>query len=154
MLEDVAGDEGFIDARVFVRLEMLQRILGHAFVLCSFCAQFTALANQVLDPQKESRVRERLVPLLGGMVGVVAGSGSDIWVLVGRTIYMCSIVAMWLLRGVRAGNCAAGAVLLMWDGMASNFERHGSVGSVDLLLGARGPKRSKSSSLGSSPSHM
>jgi hypothetical protein len=32
MLEDVAGDEGFIDARVFVRSEVLQRIFGDAFM--------------------------------------------------------------------------------------------------------------------------
>lgn len=37
MFEDVAGDEGFVDARIFVRLQMLQRILGDALMLCSFC---------------------------------------------------------------------------------------------------------------------
>lgn len=37
MLEDVAGDEGFVDTRVLVRLEVLQRILRDAFVLRSIC---------------------------------------------------------------------------------------------------------------------
>lgn len=37
VLEDVAGDEGLVDARVLVRLEVLQRFLGDAFVRGSFC---------------------------------------------------------------------------------------------------------------------
>lgn len=32
MLEDVAGDEGFVDARVFVRPEVLQGIFRHALM--------------------------------------------------------------------------------------------------------------------------
>jgi hypothetical protein len=35
VLEDVAGDEGFVDARVLVRLQVLERIFGDALVLCS-----------------------------------------------------------------------------------------------------------------------
>lgn len=38
MLEDVAGDEGFVDARVFVRPEVLQRIFGDALMPRGFCA--------------------------------------------------------------------------------------------------------------------
>lgn len=37
MLEDVAGDVGFVDARVLVRLEVLQGILGDAFMLRKIC---------------------------------------------------------------------------------------------------------------------
>lgn len=36
VLEDVAGDEGFIDARVFVRFQMLQRIFRDALMRRSF----------------------------------------------------------------------------------------------------------------------
>jgi hypothetical protein len=37
MLEDVAGDEGFIDARVLVCSQVLQRIVGDAFVPRGLC---------------------------------------------------------------------------------------------------------------------
>jgi hypothetical protein len=35
VLEDVAGDEGLVDARVFVRSEVLQGIFRDALMLCS-----------------------------------------------------------------------------------------------------------------------
>jgi hypothetical protein len=38
MLEDVAGDEGFVDARVFVGSEVLQGIFGDALMPRGFCA--------------------------------------------------------------------------------------------------------------------
>lgn len=37
MLQDVAGDEGLVYARVFVRLEMLEGVRRYAFVLRSLC---------------------------------------------------------------------------------------------------------------------
>lgn len=39
MLEDVAGDEGFVDARVFVGPEVLQRIFGDALMPRGFFAR-------------------------------------------------------------------------------------------------------------------
>ncbi len=37
MLEDISGDEGFIDTRVFVRLQVLQCIVGNTLVLFGLC---------------------------------------------------------------------------------------------------------------------
>lgn len=48
VLEDVAGDEGFVDARVFVCFEMLQRVFGDALMLCSFC--ITVISIYLLAP--------------------------------------------------------------------------------------------------------
>lgn len=42
MLEDVARDEGLVDARVFVGLEMLQGVVGNALMLRSFCVSHTS----------------------------------------------------------------------------------------------------------------
>jgi hypothetical protein len=39
MLEDVAGNEGLVDARVFVRSKVLQRIFRDALMPRSFCSR-------------------------------------------------------------------------------------------------------------------
>jgi hypothetical protein len=45
VLEDIIGDEGLVDARVFVRLEVNERILRYALMLqlllawCHFCGR-------------------------------------------------------------------------------------------------------------------
>ena len=72
MLEDVARDEGLVDARVLVALEVLQRVVGDALVLRGFCGGLAAGgANKFSVP---SRGR---APLLGGMLGWLAGGGRD-----------------------------------------------------------------------------
>jgi len=38
VLEDVVRDEGFVDTRVFVGLEVDEGFLGNALVRCLFCA--------------------------------------------------------------------------------------------------------------------
>jgi hypothetical protein len=75
MLEDVAGDVGFIDARVLVRLEVLQGILGDAFMLRKICHLSVTILRA-----RGARARE-FAPLLGGILGLVAGGGSDISVV-------------------------------------------------------------------------
>jgi hypothetical protein len=65
VLEDVAGDEGLVDARVLVRSQVLQRIVRDALVLCSFCIHPRELAKCW---QREMHGKSGL-PLLGGMVG-------------------------------------------------------------------------------------
>jgi hypothetical protein len=82
MFQDVAGDEGFIDARVFVGSEMLQCIFGDALMPCSFCREKLAISKhgQII-------VQGELVPLLGGMAGVVTGSGKDM-MAVGQDFYI------------------------------------------------------------------
>lgn len=39
VLEDVSRDEGLVDARILVRPEMLQRVLGHALVRGGLCSR-------------------------------------------------------------------------------------------------------------------
>lgn len=82
MLEDVAGDEGLVDARIFVRLEVLQRFLRDAFMLRSICKLSAANSMGLQD----TRARE-FTPLLGGIFGLVAGGGSDMS-LVGMAGYI------------------------------------------------------------------
>ena len=83
MLEDVAGDVGFVDARVLVRLEVLQGILGDAFMLRKICD----LSVTILRARGEGGRAREFAPLLGGILGLVAGGGSDISV-VGTTGYI------------------------------------------------------------------
>lgn len=78
MLEDVAGDVGFVDARVLVRLEVLQGILRDAFMLRKICH----LSVTILRGRGGAGARAReFAPLLGGILGLVAGGGSDISVV-------------------------------------------------------------------------
>jgi hypothetical protein len=49
MFEDVAGDGGLVNARVFVRFQMLQRILGDALV----CRRHWCLSAGKTGVQKE-----------------------------------------------------------------------------------------------------
>jgi hypothetical protein len=72
VLENVAGDEGFVDARVFVRSQVLQRIFRDALVLCSLC-----IHPHISELRHERPCSGMSVPLLGGMVGWVTGGGSD-----------------------------------------------------------------------------
>jgi hypothetical protein len=73
VFKDVAGDEGLVHARVFVRFEMLQGVLGHALMLCAFCAQKMISIYRYIVA-----ARRWLVPLLGDMVvGEVTGGGRD-----------------------------------------------------------------------------
>jgi len=46
VLEDVAGDEGFVDTRVFVCFQMLKRICGDTFVLCGLCTPNMMVSEQ------------------------------------------------------------------------------------------------------------
>jgi hypothetical protein len=49
MLEDVAGDEGFVDARVFVGFKLVQRFFRDAFVLRSCCSAPPLAMNSTAD---------------------------------------------------------------------------------------------------------
>jgi hypothetical protein len=51
VFEDVAGDEGLVDARVLVCPEMLQRIFRDALMPCGFC-------EWVVSKSRERRPRE------------------------------------------------------------------------------------------------
>lgn len=44
VFKDVAGDEGLVDARVFVRFEVLERVVRDAFVLGRLCVRRPWLA--------------------------------------------------------------------------------------------------------------
>lgn len=46
VLKDVAGDEGFIDARVFVRFQMLEGIFRDTFVLCGLYMENLVVSKQ------------------------------------------------------------------------------------------------------------
>jgi hypothetical protein len=39
VFKDVAGDEGLVHARVFVRFQVLQGVFRHALMLCAFCGR-------------------------------------------------------------------------------------------------------------------
>lgn len=71
VLEDVSRDEGLVYARVLVRFEVLQRVFGDTLMLRSFYArqQTFRICGRVGSPV--------YTPLLGGMLGWVAGAGSD-----------------------------------------------------------------------------
>ena len=75
MLENVARDEGFVDTRVFVRSEVLQGIFRDALMPCGFCA-FHCNQYMVKSCRRKGETAG-VVPLLGGMVGDVTGSGKD-----------------------------------------------------------------------------
>jgi hypothetical protein len=67
VFEDVAGDGGFVNARVFVRFQMLQRIFGDALM----CRRDWCLSAGKLAYRK--RVYSRAL----GILGCVTGRGSD-----------------------------------------------------------------------------
>lgn len=71
VLEDVARDVRLVDARVLVALEVLQRVVGDTLVLRSFCAGLAIAGTHKFSFGVGG------APLLGGMLGCVAGAGSD-----------------------------------------------------------------------------
>jgi hypothetical protein len=75
VLEDVSGDEGFIDARVFVRFEVLECVFRYTLMLGGFCRQHLISKQWQCVEDIGCRV---IVPLLGAMVvDWVTGGGSD-----------------------------------------------------------------------------
>jgi hypothetical protein len=74
VLEDVSRYEGLVDARVFVRAEMLQRVVGYAFVLRRVCIH---PSKSAYIPPSKKHATWHGIPLLGGMLGWVTGGGRD-----------------------------------------------------------------------------
>ena len=54
MFEDVAGDEGFVDARVFVRPQVLQGIFGDALVPRSFYTATSWLEKKIVAEMRRA----------------------------------------------------------------------------------------------------
>jgi hypothetical protein len=87
VLEDVARYKGLVDARVLVRLEVLQRVFRHALMLRSLC-QALAHADALFSRSGPGRTFAR------GHVGVGDGRGQrhEGWGLIYSSV--CSVLAI------------------------------------------------------------